>query len=398
MRLIIYILLLCLAAWASYFVYTHPGDLELAYNEWVINMPIWLPVLGSVALLLVLMVSFSVISAINRLFRKIREWITGSNRKAVEENANQAWRALAEGDWTKAETKMVKAAKSTETTLHYYLAAARAAQELCALDRRDSYLLAALRTNPDARVAVGITQAELQLHQGQYEQSLAILQELLREAPHNKLVLRLAAEVYAALDDWSAIIKLLPLLRKHDVLGEEDFSELEVDAYTHLLRNEAKNSGKQALITCWDDLPRDLRNQGDVVYCYAHLLIGLNGQAEAELVIRNALKKQWDQALVKLYGLIIGPDLSKQITTAEGWLKNHPNDPALLLTLARLCVAHKLWGKARSYLETSISIETNPDTYAELGRLLDFLGEQQKSMECYKKGLLEVASVLDIER
>lgn len=397
MRLIIYLLLLFLAAWASYFVYLHPGDIELIYDDTVITMPLWLPVLGGVAVLVLLMVVYTILSAVGGVFGKLRDWITGSNRRAIERNANQAWRALAEGDWFRAETKMLKAAKSTDSSLHYYLAAAKAAQQQSALDRRDSYLHLALRMNPDARVAVGIMQADLQVEQGQYEHALATVQSLQKEAPHNREVLRLAAHVYAALDQWEELIKVLPLLKKFSVLDAEEFLTLELDAYERLLHNEAKTSGKNALIASWDTLPREMRTQPELVHCYGELLLGLDGLVEAEQVVRNTLKKQWDQHLIKLYGFIITPDLGKQITNAEGWLKTHPNDPVLLLTLARLCIAHKLWGKARNYLESSLNIETNPDTYAELGRLLGFLGEQQKAMECYKNGLFEYATILEIE-
>lgn len=398
MRSIIYILLLvCLAAWASYFLYFHPDNIEIAYDQWVISMPLWLPVFGSIGVLVLLMVVNTILSAVGGIFGRLREWITGSNRRAIERNANQAWRELAEGDWFRAETKMLKAAKSTDTSLHYYLAAARAAQEQDALDRRDSYLHLALRMNPDAKVAVGIIQASLQIQQGQYEYALATVQSLQKDAPHNREVLRLATEVYSALEQWEEIIKILPLLKKYSVVDQEEFLALEIDAYEHLLHSEAKNAGKSALVASWDTLPREMRTQPDLVHCYTALLIGLDSAAEAEQIIRNTLKKQWDQNLVKLYGFIITPDLGKQITTGEAWLKTHPNDPSLLLALARLCIAHKLWGKARNYLESSLNLEANPDAYAELGRLLGFLGDQQKAMECYKNGLLEYASILEIE-
>ena len=127
------------------------------------------------------------------------------------------------------------------------------------------------------------------------------------------------------------------------------------------------------------------------------MLLDLGADSEAEQVIRTALKKDWDVKLVELYGLALGADVSKQINTAETWLRTHQSEPALLLSLSRLCLAHKLWGKARSYLEASLAIKSNPDAYAELGRLLGFLGEQQKSLDCYRKGLMECASVLQID-
>lgn len=397
MRLILYVLLLCLTAWASYFVYVNPGDVEILYGDWIVNMPIWVPVLGGVALLVLLVLGFTVLSGVGSALGKFKDWFTGTGQKALEKNINQAWKALAEGDWSKAETKLLKAARNTDYPLHYYLAAAKAAQEQGAVERRDNYLHLALRTTPNSKVAVGVTQAELQLRHGQYEYCVATIQDVHRDAPNNKLVLRLAAQVYSALDEWEEIIKLIPSLKKFAVLNKEELVGLEVDAYEHLLRKEAKSSGKQALIAAWDTLPRDLRMQTDLIQVYAQLLLGLGGEVEAELVVRNALKKQWENGLVRIYGLILTPDVAKQIVTAEAWHKVHNNDATLLLTLARLCIANKLWGKARNYLESSIALETNPEAYAELGRLLGFLGEENKALECYRKGLLEFTPVLEIE-
>ncbi len=79
---------------------------------------------------------------------------------------------------------------------HCYLVAAKAAQELGALDRRDGYLHQALRVAPDAKVAILLTQAELQYEQGQYEYCLVTLHELQKLAPHNRQLLKLSASVY----------------------------------------------------------------------------------------------------------------------------------------------------------------------------------------------------------
>ena len=47
----------------------------------------------------------------------------------------------------------------------------------------------------------------------------------------------------------------------------------------------------------------------------------------------------------------------RRIERAESWLKQHPGDAALLLTLGRLCADRALWGKAQSYLDASLAIE-----------------------------------------
>jgi HemY protein len=99
------------------------------------------------------------------------------------------------------------------------------------------------------------------------------------------------------------------------------------------------------------------------------------------------LNRQWNSELVELYGQIELNDPSHQLAVAEGWLKQHPEDAVLLLTLARLALKNKLWGKARSYLEASIAIAPSPESYQQLGLLLEGMGESDKAMECFRAGL-----------
>ena len=73
--------------------------------------------------------------------------------------------------------------------------------------------------------------------------------------------------------------------------------------------------------------------------------------------------------------------------TAEGWLKTHPEDPSLLLTLGRLSLQNRLWGKARDYLEASLRLQRNPEACAELARLLAGLGENERSNALFQEGL-----------
>jgi HemY protein len=111
----------------------------------------------------------------------------------------------------------------------------------------------------------------------------------------------------------------------------------------------------------------------------------MHQKAEKDLI--SALKQEWRAPLVKLYGLVEGPDSSKQLQRAENWLTERPDDADLLLTTARLCLRNELWGKARSYLETVLAVRPTPDAYQVYGRLLSQLGEGDAAADAYKAGL-----------
>jgi HemY protein len=58
-----------------------------------------------------------------------------------------------------------------------------------------------------------------------------------------------------------------------------------------------------------------------------------------------------------------------------------------LLTLGRLSLQNRLWGKARDYLESSLRMQRNPEACAELARLLASLGETERSNQLFEEGL-----------
>src|SRR4030095_1251298 len=73
------------------------------------------------------------------------------------------------------------------------------------------------------------------------------------------------------------------------------------------------------------------------------------------------------------YGEVETDDPFKVLERAETWLPEHPEDAALLLSCARLAARGELYGKARTYLETSISIKPRLEDYQLLGSLMEQL-------------------------
>jgi len=143
----------------------------------------------------------------------------------------------------------------------------------------------------------------------------------------------------------------------------------------------------QSLNRAWQQLTSAQRQEPALVLAYAEQLRQLGAQIEAEEALRIALKRHYDSHLARLYGLVRGSDPVRQLQTAEGWLKDHPADPSLLLTLGRLCLQNSLWGKARDYLESSLRIQRNPEACAELARLLAQLGDAERSNQLFQEGL-----------
>ncbi len=293
---------------------------------------------------------------------------------------------IAEGRWREGERRLTRNARDSEVPLINYLAAARAAQLLEEDERRDAHLKAAYESTPQATVAVLLTQAELQIAHGQVEHALATLRRLQEHSPGHAFGLKLLARVYEHLGEWRNLESLIPRLRKTNVIRPADLERIEVRTLQEAFVAAAAE-GPAVLETIWRNTPRRMRKNRGVVVAYAAALMENDAGDRAEAVLRDALKSNWDDELVLMYGDVRSSQPEKQLGRVESWLKEHGDSAALLYAAGHLCAANRLWGKARSYLETSARIQPRAQTYRRLGQLLQDLGQPEAAMQAFRKGL-----------
>ncbi|MDH3643227.1 MAG: heme biosynthesis protein HemY [Gammaproteobacteria bacterium] len=353
-----------------------PGYVLIAYDQMALETSLWFAVLLLVA-------AYFVIRAIVFLFVRFaagRGNLGAWNRERRFKNARsqrvQGLLLMAEGDWAEARRLLVNSASRVTSPLINYLSAARAAHELGDADGRDELLRQAHESTPGARFAVGLTQAQLQMSAQQWEQCLATLLQLKSESPRHPQVLSMLASCYEELQDWQALIDLLPAMKKSKVLAAPAMTDLQQRAWSSMLLSAGVDPGE-----IWKQVPKDLKRNGALVESYARMLVGAGKGPQAEPVVRSALAQDWQVELVGLYGEIISDDVERQLVVAEGWLKARPNDAALLLTLGRICLMNHLWAKAREYLEASLRMRRAPEVYGELGRLCSALGDAERGNE-----------------
>src|SRR5699024_8522134 len=108
---------------------------------------------------------------------------------------------------------------------------------------------------------------------------------------------------------------------------------------------------------------------------------------QAAKLIRGHLKRHWDPALALLFGDLETRDATGQLTTVEHWLKQYGEEPELLLVAGQLCLRSQLWGRARSYFETSLKSLSRPDALMVLGHLFEQLEQPDEARMAYRQGL-----------
>ena len=382
---IIVVVVLFVSAFGAHFLLADPGYVVINFRGYVIEMSV--PVLAGLAVALVL-----VIWLIRKLIvapRRLGE-AAGRYRSARSgQKLTKGMIAVAEGNFSRGEKMLGRAASTSDSPLFNYLQAARAAHLQGRDDRRDEWLRLAYKEIPEAANAILLTQAELQLDRGHNEQALATLRRLEEDSKNHAHALALMGRLYFELEDWDSLAELLPRLGKNTQVGSET-----LDKWTKRVHKQALDAAAdvEVLDHAWKAIARNLRSDLTLLEAYYQGLmrVGLHDRAEKELAA--ALRGNWRGPLVRLFGLIEATDTTKQLKRAEGWLKNHGEDPDLLLAAARLCLRNELWGKARSYLETVISMRPTPEAYQEYGTLLTQMGEADAAADAYRDGLGMVAA------
>jgi HemY protein len=372
------LLAVLVGAFLAHFLLADRGYVLVNFRGYVVEMSV-------PGLAIVLVMAYLLVRALIAVIRAPRRWRAARTQRQLERRDSDLAAGLAqlvEGNWARSERLLTQGLKRADAPLANYLLAAHAAQLQGAVERRDQWLELAQGISKDGATSAQLTRAQLQLQSGDPAAAVATLKTL--ESVDPPAALALLARAYRALDDHSQLLQLLPRLARASLppVEREQLAKLAVEG--ELARSDITAERLGAL---WEDLPGELRASPPFVAQHALALARLGLGDEAERELRAALKRDWHPELVQSYGQVRGADPAKQLKHAEAWLKAHPDDAALLTAAARLSMANELWGKARSYLESSLALAPAADAYALYGRLLAQLGEDDGALLAFKSGL-----------
>ena len=203
------------------------GYIRISLGNYLIETNFWV---GLGLILVIILLTVTLINTVRR-FRQgtgvMAGWIARGNERRARRRTTRGLLALAEGNWPRARKLLSSSASHADTPLINYLAAAQAAFESGDHEAVDELLRKAFESTPGSSMAVGLTQAQLQLAGNRPEQALATLLRLRKESPHHPFVLKLLKNAYLRLEDWRELSRLIPELRKRSVVPESELNELE---------------------------------------------------------------------------------------------------------------------------------------------------------------------------
>ena len=370
------------------------GYVLIGIEQWSIETSLFVFLSGLVVTFFALYVIFRLLGFTIRLPKKMRKRVE-RNKLAISQQALiKGLVDSAEGNWENAEEILIKHASNSGAPLIHYLTAARAAQSRGAFDKRDEYLQFAAEHGNDAEIAVGLTQAELNLSGEQYEEALEILTRLHSVNPTHANVLRLLHLTYQKLGNWNALRSLIPSLNTHKVLVEAEVKLIETEVFSNLLKQAATQKNRQVLQSLWLEIPLSIKVMRGVAAIYFAAMIDVGAGAEIEDELVKNLSSNWSDTLLVLFGNIQSTDPVLQLETAERWLIGHANDAILLMILGKLSGQRADYGKAQRYLQQSITLEPNVQSFRLLGDFALTQGDANGASQFYKQGLELVSGEL----
>ncbi len=349
-------------------------------------------------LIVVMSLSFICLHLALRLFNytrnlpaTVRTYKENLRKKIGHQALIQSLHALVEGRYELAEKTAAKALDLGEDAGLTALIGARAAHKLRHKTRRDYFLSEAERLAPKAAIARLLTQTEMLLDDQQYQLALTILQRLAAIEPHYQPALLMELKIQTRLKNWDRVLTILKTLEKTDLIEVLKIKEIRLQAHQALIKRYAQDV--PSLNTYWKKLSEEDQFNERLVLTAVELMIEAGAHDEAAKIVEMNLTKQWSSTLVRLLGNCLTSSPTKQLQQAEYWLMNHPSDADLLETLGKLCIRLKLWGKAESYYEASLSIAPSATRHLALAGLLEQKGQHTAANQHYRASTNFVADL-----
>jgi len=367
--------LVVLAAFLAPVFKADPGYVLVRFQGWSLETTVLVLIVALVLAVVLVRLAFWLYRWPLRTADKLRE---NAARKRLEKGLL----ALVEGDYKTAKKALAKSTGGDQATVAL-LGAAKAAEGLSDTESREQYLSQAAGKGR-SNLLVALSRAEMLMANEQWEEATTLLEEQQKRHQKHQQTQTFLYHCYRNTNNWIKAGTMAPSLRKRGVISPDEEQDSLLKMYQHSLQAAADLA---TLESAWKALPRTAQRNEQVLSSYANCLEKYAAADKAEQVLRKALNKNWSQTLIHQYAMLEGGNPLARLKQTEKWQQQYPEDPGLQLALGRLCLANKIWGKAREHLEASLRYQPDQDTCATLGALCHRLGDLEQASDYYRQAL-----------
>lgn len=383
MRTILWVLILfALAAVVALFTQASTGYLLLVLPDWRVQVSLNFAIAVCVA-------TFFALYFVFRLFFRVWAWPAQLQQKRARrwqkkagQSLDAALAAFLGGRFQDAQKQARIAYAYSKRAAAPALLAAYAAQAMNNNAEAEKWLARAQEGDAEG---VLIARARFALRNNDAAAAGQALADLRQAAAGNAAVQRLDLELAQMQQDVQAVTPLVDQLSRARLIEPERAERLREEAHLARLRELIAQPEEQRQF--WQALPKATSRDSNFLRQALPLLAAAGQGLLARRFVENALKRQWDSGLARLYHLCAGQkDAAREaLSLSERWLSAHADDAGLLYALGCQCMAAQLWGKAQDYLERSAALQPQAETWMALGELMDQLKRAQQAAEYYRR-------------
>nr|WP_113866030.1 protoheme IX biogenesis protein HemY [Brenneria salicis]NMN90162.1 HemY protein [Brenneria salicis ATCC 15712 = DSM 30166]RBP63217.1 HemY protein [Brenneria salicis ATCC 15712 = DSM 30166]RLM30886.1 protoheme IX biogenesis protein HemY [Brenneria salicis ATCC 15712 = DSM 30166] len=345
----------------------------------------------AIMLVLLFLILLAVEWIIRRVFRtgaRTRGWFLGRKRNRARKQTKAALLKLAEGDYRQVEKLMTRNADHAEQPVVNYLLAAEAAQQRGDEFRTKQYLERAAEIADSDPLPVDITRVRIQLARHEDHAARHGVDRLLEVAPRHPEVLRLAEQAFLRTHAYSALLDILPAMRKLPSYDEAHVRQLQQQAYIGLMDQAMADGGNEGLKQWWNSQSRKVRHEVPLQVAMVEHLIECDDHDTAQKIILDGLKRQYDERLILLMPRLKAGNPDQLEKMLRQHIKQHGATPLLSSTLGQLLMKHGEWQQASDAFRDALAQRPDAYDYAWRADALDRLHLPEEAAQMRREGLL----------
>ena len=376
-RVILVLAIALLAALLGTLIASDAGYVVVGIRGWEIATSVWAAI---TALLVLAVLVYSTMKLLNLMWlrnSKIADWFSAKRTLNSQRQTLQAIEEETNGNTVEAVRLLVAAGQQSPNPILHFLRASELASRIGAKDKAEELRLDAAKLGDNELSVFKRLNDALELMGRQDKrQGLRALRRLLEDHPRCAPALLTLVRHCHDVEDWVGALEYLDVLSRLSFVADEEIYELLVTSWIGRIRQ----ADPLAVSNVWHAVPRKMKQEPGVLVVYVDALREKGDLDKAIHELERSINRRWDRQTVLAYGLVDG-NAEKQLTTAEGWMKEHADDATLHLTVGRL---HRRLGKnedARSHFERSVSLDGVLDAKLELAELHIESGEIQEASD-----------------
>jgi HemY protein len=328
-----------------------PGYIYVSWRDSSIETSLWFGITLALVVWMLVALLLKFITKILRSRLTLMDWLGSRKSRNATALSNRGLINFVEGNWEQSRKQLLRAARYTEAPLLNHLIAARASFRLGDVDEARRQLGIAETIDGDAGIAVELTQAELQLTAGQYEQALATLVRARANANKHPYVVELLARAHLQLEDWESLREILPELKKYKLNTSGHLSDTEERMWLGLMSSAIEAPDAEgALEKLWRSVPAELKSQKRFRQHFIEQLRSLKAYVALERWVIEFLDNEWDVTLIDSLGRFAPKQPKKLLKTLERWLAQQGKEYPLMMAAARVALHAHEWDRAEAFL------------------------------------------------